>query len=111
MDEDLKWLIGIAVTLFLFWGSMLGAAFWRIMGTIRKVEEAVEQGDKELHARINRVREDTVRKSDLTDLSVGLRDEMKEMRQEYRKGTDATNTRLDVLLAAVANRNNHSGQK
>ena len=105
MDEDLKWLIGIAVTLFLFWGSMLGGAFWRIMGTIRKVEDAVEKGDKELHERINRVREDTVRKADLVDLGTGLRDDMKEMRQEHRDATKATNSRLDALLAAIASRN------
>ena len=105
MDEDLKWLIGIAVTLFLFWGSMLGGAFWRIMGTIRKVEDQVKEGDAELHARVNRLREDTVRKTDMAELVTGLREDIKEMRQEYRESNKSTSSRLDVLLAAAANRN------
>lgn len=105
MGEDIKWLIGISVTIFLFWASMLGGVFWRIMATIKRVEDQVKEGDNALHARVNRLREDTVSKSDLSALGNDLREGMREMRQEHRKSSDNTNARLDTLLAAIATRN------
>lgn len=105
MDPDLKWMIGISVSILLAWLSILAGAFWKIMGIIRRVERDSQQADEHLHARVNRMREDTVHKADLHDLGVRLSADMKEMRQEHRDATTATNNRLDALLAAIANRN------
>lgn len=106
MGDDLKWAIGIAVTLTLGWGTILIGAFWRLVSMIRRVEDEVDGNSKELHARINRVREDTVQKSDLDGHLIRLSNDMREMRQEHREATKATNDRLDVLLTAVVNKRN-----
>ena len=107
MGDDLKWVIGIAVTLTLGWGTILIGAFWRLVSMIRRVEDEVDGNSKELHARINRVREDTVQKSDLDGHLTRLSNDMREMRQEHREATKDTNARLDALLSAIANRNDH----
>lgn len=105
MNGDIQWLIGMAVTLSLGWATILIGAFWRLLGMIRRVEAQMQQEDSQLHARINRVREDSVHKADLTELATRLNGTMREMRQEHREASKATNDRLDALLAAIANRN------
>lgn len=98
MEEDLKWIIGIEVTVTLAWGSILIGAFWKLLGMIRRVEEDMDKKEKELHSRINRVREETVQKSELDGHLQRLGSDMREMRQEHRDATKATNYRLDKLL-------------
>jgi len=107
MGEDLKWAIGIAVTLTLGWGTIMIGAFWRLVSMIRRVEDEVNGNSKELHARINRVREDTVQKSDLDGHLNRLLNDMREIRDEHRQSRKDTNARLDALLSAIANRNDH----
>jgi len=107
MGDDLKWIIGIAVTLTLGWGTILTGAFWRLVSMIRRVEGEVNGNSKELHARINRVREDTVQKSDLDGHLNRLLNDMREMRDEHRQSRKDTNARLDALLSAIASRNDH----
>jgi len=107
MGEDLKWVIGIAVTLTLGWGTILIGAFWRLVSMIRRVEDEVGNNSKEMHARINRVREDTVQKSDLDGHLNRLLNDMREMRDEHRQSRKDTNARLDALLSAIASRNDH----
>jgi len=107
MGEDLKWAIGIAVTLTLGWGTILIGAFWRLVSMIRRVEDEVGNNSKEMHARINRVREDTVQKSDLDGHLNRLLNDMREMRDEHRQSRKDTNARLDALLSAIASRNDH----
>lgn len=103
--DDLKWMIGIAVTLTLGWGSILIGAFWRLVSMIRRVEDEVDESSKELHARINKTREETVQKADLEGHLARLSNDMREMRHEHRASTKDVNARLDALLAAIASRN------
>jgi len=107
MGEDLKWAIGIAVTLTLGWGTILIGAFWRLVSMIRRVEDEVDGSNRELHARISRVREDAVQKTDLDGHLLRLSSDMREMRDEHRQSTKDTNARLDALLSAIASRNDH----
>lgn len=102
MEPDLKWIAGIAVTIALAWTSALIGAFWRLMAMIRGVERRVEDSEKEIHGRIDRVREDKVNKADLDGHLKRLSDDMREMRQEQREATKDTNARLDALLSAIA---------
>lgn len=108
MGDDWKWIIGIAVTLTLGWGSLLAGAFWKLVSMVRRVEDEMDSNSKELHARINKVREDTVQKSDMDGHLTRLSEDMREMRKEQREATKDTNTRLDALLAAIANGKGHS---
>lgn len=107
MDGDLKWAIGIAVTLTLGWGTVLIGAFWRLVSMIRRVEDKADSNGKELHARIDKVRDDTVHKSDLDGHLTRLSSDMREMRDEHRQSSKDTNARLDALLSAIASRNDH----
>jgi len=107
MGDDLKWIIGLGVSLTLGWGSILAGAFWKLVSMVRRVEDEMDRNSKELHARINRVREDTVQKSDLDGHLTRLSSDMRDMRQEQREATKDTNTRLDALLSAIATRPGH----
>ena len=101
MGDDLKWVIGIGVTLTVFWGGLFVGAFWRIVGMIKDVRVNSSENTKELHARIDRVREDTVQKSDLDGHLNRIYSEMREGRQEQREATKATSARLDALIATL----------
>lgn len=54
------------------------------------------------HDRVNRVRDEYVRRVDLDDHVKQLREGMKEMRDETREGLKETNKRLDQVLAVLA---------
>jgi hypothetical protein len=105
MEQEWQWIIGLGVTLSLGWGSILAGVFWKIMAMIGKADDQAKEGDKELHGRITRLREDTVHKTDLTELSARLSKDLHEIRDEQRTANNATNLRLDALLNAIANRN------
>lgn len=91
MSEDLKWLIGISV-------SMVISFIIALIGSFRSLSASLKEGDDKLHDRINRVREDYVRRDDLDAHIDRLSDGMKEVKDESRE----TNKRLDQLLAAMA---------
>lgn len=112
MEDLWQWLLGIGITVSIAIHGAFARVFWNIMRRIDKVNERVGQvddkaaaSDKELHGRISRVREDTAHRSDLTEMSARLSKELHEIREEQRKANTATNTRLDALLSAIANRN------
>ncbi|MDT6938564.1 hypothetical protein RI570_00110 [Brucella pseudogrignonensis] len=91
MGDDIKWLIGIAVT----FGLALIAAF-------RSLSASMKAGDDALHERINRTRDDYVRRVDLDGHVSQLRDGMKELKDETRDSAKETNKRLDQVLAVLA---------
>lgn len=101
--NDTQWLVGLGVTLSLGWGTILAAAFWRLVGMIQKVESDMDDNNKEIHSRVNRIREETVHKADLDGHLSRLSQDMREMRDDHRQATKDTNARLDALLAAIAN--------
>ena len=101
MTIDLQWLIGLSVTMFLAFLSMLIGAFWRLVGMIRRIEEQIRKGDEMLHGRINRVRDETVLKSDLADLTGRLERDLRDMRVDQHKASEGINARLDALLQSI----------
>ena len=106
MTDDLRWLIGTAITLATFFGGALIAAFRSLSASQKSAEDrlgaAIKDGDDQLHERVNRVRDEYVRRVDLDDHVRQLRDGMKEMRDETREGLKETNKRLDQVLAVLA---------
>lgn len=94
MGEDIKWLIGIGVT----FGLALIASF-------RSLSASIKSGDDALHERINRTRDDYVRRVDLDVHIKQLRDSMKELKEETRESAKETNKRLDQVLAVLAQEN------
>lgn len=88
-------LIGTAITLCLFFGGALLTAF-------RSLSASIKSGDDQLHDRVNRVRDEYVKRVDLDDHVRQLREGMKERRDETREGLKETNKRLDQVLAVLA---------
>jgi hypothetical protein len=106
MGEDIKWFIGIASSLAVPFTVALIASFRSLSKSIKdgdeKLATSLKDGDDALHARINRTRDEYVRRIDLDDHVKQLREGMKEMRDETREGLKGTNTRLDQVLAVLA---------
>ena len=104
MEDDLKWAIGIIVTVTVFIGGVLVGAFWKVVGMIKEERTKSSENTKELHARIDRVRDETVKKSDLDAHIMRLGSDIRDMRKEQQEASAATNARLDALVAAMSTR-------
>lgn len=106
MANELQWLIGLAVGLGSTFTIALITAF-RSLSTSQKSAEdrlgaAIKDGDDQLHERVNRVRDDYVRRVDLDGHVSQLREGMKELKDETRDSAKETNKRLDQVLAVLA---------
>jgi len=95
MGDDLKWLIGISA-------SMAASFIIALIASFRSLAASIKAGDDALHERINRTRDDYVRRVDLDGHINQLRDGMKELKEESRESAKETNKRLDQVLAALA---------
>ncbi len=95
MGEDIKWLIGISA-------SMAASFIIALIASFRSLAASIKTGDDALHERINRTRDDYVRRVDLDGHINQLRDGMKELKEESRESAKETNKRLDQVLAALA---------
>ena len=102
MPDDLKWLVGISITVL----GMFVTAMWNMAGRIKAVDDrttvAIKEGDAELHGRINRVREDYVRRVDLDGHIQRLDKNVEDLRREMRENAKDAGHRLDVIIQAVA---------
>jgi hypothetical protein len=78
MEADLRWFIGIAVSVAL---TLVGA----IITAFRNLAGRISTGDRELHNRIDDVKEKYVRRDDL-DGHIGRLDQnVREIREEMRE--------------------------
>ena len=77
MDDQLWQLVGILVTISVPAGGAIIIAF-------RSVYSAMEAKDDVLHERVNRVRDEYVRRVDLDSHMARLESTLKEMRDEQR---------------------------
>ena len=70
----------------------------------RMVVRAISEGDSKLHARIDKVKDEYVRRDDLSDHIVRIEKSVAAMKEEQRRTNDEqrrTNERIDKILAAV----------
>lgn len=106
MGDDIKWLIGLATGLGGTFTVALIATFRSLSASMKSGEDrlstAIKDGDDQLHERVNRVRDEYVRRVDMDDHVKQFRDGIKEMRDETREGLKETNKRLDQVLAVLA---------
>ena len=95
MDADIKWLIGILITVAIAFALMLIAAFRNLSSkwstSAATLHQKIEDGDKSIIEKIDAVKENYVRRDDLDghiqrlDQTVNdLRREQKELRDEQR---------------------------
>ncbi|NUR12312.1 MAG: hypothetical protein HOQ20_10795 [Bradyrhizobium sp.] len=67
----------------------------------RYTSDKIQKGDDALHERINRVRDEYVRRVDLDSHMVRIETNVKELREEGREGTREINRRLDQVLTTL----------
>lgn len=104
MSEDIKWLIGAVIG---FVGLVL-ALIARDRQTWSGMKNVADEAGKEtdrLHERVNRVRDEYVRRDDLDKHLDRLSAQMKEIREESTKSSEAISGKLDALTMAMVNRN------
>lgn len=105
MGDDLKWFIGIFVAMF----SLVGG----IVARDRQVSKAITTGDQanndkaerqvaDLHERINRVREDYVRRADLDGHIQRLDHSVELLRADVKESRAEMNHRLDNIITAIS---------
>jgi uncharacterized protein (DUF927 family) len=86
MEADLRWFIGIAVSVSL---ALVGA----IITAFRNLAGRISTGDRELHNRIDEVKEKYVRRDDLDGhigrLDQNVREIREEMRENHRQVLEA----------------------
>lgn len=98
---ELQWLIGTAVTVILAIAGIAIAAFRATASKIDDVAGEIKTGDAALHERINRVRDEYVKRVDLDGHMERMEETVKELRAETREGTREINRRLDQVLTTL----------
>lgn len=91
MSEELKWVIGAAISLL----GLLGGYIARE----RQLLKLIKDGDDEISKRLTRVQAEYVRKEDLNGHIIRLEQSIDAMRNDFRE----TNRRIDSLLLVLSN--------
>lgn len=98
MEETVKWLLGLIVT--------IGVA---MAGYARHLAQKIEDGDNALHHRINQTRDEYVKRIDLDAhlsrqdrAAAELKAELKEFAREMKAAQEHTNSRLDAVLTKLS---------
>ena len=87
--------------------TVAGVIFAMVGGFIvrdRMVARSISDGDSKLHARIDKVKDEYVRRDDLSDHIIRIEKSVDAMKEEQRRANDEqrrTNDRIDKILAAV----------
>lgn len=117
MGDDLKWLIGISVTFFLTFGGILLGAFYRVIGKIdsgdsnlsKKIDNesaalfaGMKEANEALHERVNRVRDEYVRRTDLDGHIQRLEKNVDDLRSDIKQSRHEMNDRLDRIITAMS---------
>lgn len=93
-DEVLRWMIGTQITVSLAIIGALLAAFYRL-------SDAIKKGDDALHERVNDVRDQYARRSDLDGHMTRIDGSMRDMRADMKEQHRDTQQRLDSVLTAL----------
>ncbi len=96
MGEDLKWLVGLIIGAV----GLIGG----IVTRDRQMSKQIRESEDCLHGRINRVKDEYVRKDDLANQIQRVEAGMKEMRDEMRLNASETTKRLDSLIELQSKR-------
>lgn len=95
MENDTKWLIGLAVGFFTSHTGVLIMAFRSLSGKISK-------GNGDLHDRVDDVKEKYVRRDDLDGHIQRLDASMQDLQQQLRAQSQQSREQNDKVLAAIA---------
>lgn len=92
MDGEIAWIIGTALSLSVVIGG--------IIARDRQLTRMIQDGDEKLHDRVNRVREDMVRRTDLDDHLQRVDKSLQTLDANIREQGRETTRRLDQLIAS-----------
>ncbi|MCE7026440.1 hypothetical protein [Jiella avicenniae] len=93
MGEELRWIIGAAFALI----GLIGGFIARD----RQLTSTIKMGDDVLHDRINRTRDEYLRRDDFNAHMGRIETTVSELRHELRDTRRETNERLDAIISAV----------
>ena len=99
--ETIRWLIGLAVTLTLGWGSILWAIAKRHLDAMKALHDEIDAKHNRLSGELRQVRDEYVKRSELDGHIQRLGSDVRELRNEVRQSNEATTARLDALLVAL----------
>lgn len=95
---ELQWLVGISVTVVIAVAGIAIGAYRSVVGRMdtifNRLEAQTKDGDKELHQRINRTRDDYVRRVDLDAHMSRIDGTLAEIRRDQRSLLD----RLEKII-------------
>jgi hypothetical protein len=97
----MRWLLGVEVTVLVFAIGTLIVAFRNLATRIDEGKSEAKKGDDALHERVNRVRDEYVKRIDLDGHMGRMETTVKELREEAREGTREINRRLDQVLTTL----------
>lgn len=97
-EEAMRWVLGLEITVAVAFVSALLAALYRLA-------DAIKKGDDVLHTRVNDIRDEYVRRTDLDrhiqriDVSMhDLRSDMKEQHRDTQRCLDSVLTALKRVV-------------
>lgn len=101
-EGEITAIIGIGVSFVTLVGGIIARDRYvlRLISTeIEKARAASKSETDALHERVNRVRDDYVKRVDLDSHIVRLDSNMQKLSEDVRNSANATNTRLDALMS------------
>lgn len=90
---ELLALLGASGTIIAIIGAIVASHRW--------TTDKIQKGDDALHERVNRVRDEYVKRVDLDSHMSRIETNVRELRDENREGTREINRRLDSILTSV----------
>lgn len=105
MSEDVTWIISTGLAFVTVVGGVIARDRY-ILSLISKnyagSTKVVQESNSQIHERINRVKDEYVRRVDLDTHITRLDASIQNMTQEMRNSAIATNQRLDTILGYFA---------
>ncbi len=95
---DNAWVLGFILS----GAGLIAALIGGVVARDRQMSRQIRDGDDKLHERINRVREDYVRRTDLDGHIQRLENNVDHLRAEVREHRAETTKRLDTLVALLS---------
>lgn len=94
MSNDLQWIVGAAFALV----GLIGG----VIARDRQLSKMITEGDDKLHERVNRVRDEFVRRDDLDNHIHRLDKSIDQLSKDIRDQSAETTKRLDALIAVMS---------
>ena len=93
MGEEIRWLIGAAFSFCVLVGG--------VVTRDRQMAKQIRDVEDRLHDRVNKVKDDYVKKADMEAGMARISDDVSKLRDEIRDDRQETNRRLDTIIQNI----------